>query len=67
VRGLTLAAAKASIDRANCRTGKISRVYSGKKAGRVISQAPAPGGHLDAGASVRLVLSRGPKPKPHRP
>jgi hypothetical protein len=65
VVGKTLAAAEAAIARGHCRTGKIVRVYSKKvRKGRVVSQRPAPKARLlPAVAVVKLVVSRGPKPK----
>lgn len=65
VVGKPLAAAKAAIARGHCRTGKITRVYSKRvRKGRVVSQRPPAGTRLlpDAGV-VKLVVSRGPKPK----
>ncbi len=59
VRGLTLGAAKRTLARINCRVGKVSRVHSHVKAGRVISQKPKFGAVLLGGAKVNLVISRG--------
>jgi hypothetical protein len=62
VKGKRLAAAKAAIVKARCRTGKIRRAYSKRvRKGRVISQRPAPGARMAVGSSVRLVVSRGPR------
>ena len=62
VMGQTLAAAKRTIAHANCRVGKIRRVYSRAKRGRVISQKPKFGAVLPGGGKVKLVVSRGRKP-----
>ena len=66
VKGQTLAAAKRTIARANCRVGTIRRAYSKTvenlvKKGRVISQKPKPGTVLPGGGKVNLVVSRGRK------
>jgi hypothetical protein len=62
VKRMTLPTAKRTIARANCRVGKIRRVYSKiVKKGRVISQKPKPGTVLPTGSKVNLVLSRGRK------
>jgi FG-GAP-like repeat/PASTA domain len=62
VRWKTLRAAKRAIVRADCRVGKIRRVYSTYiKRRRVISQKPASGGLLPIGGKVNLVVSRGRK------
>jgi hypothetical protein len=59
---MTVAAARRTITRGNCRVGTIQRVYShGVKRGRVISQKPDPFTVLKKGATVRLVVSRGRK------
>ena len=62
VHGMTVAAAKRTIARANCRVGKIRRTYSKVKRGRVISQKPRFGAVLRGGGKVNLVVSRGRKP-----
>ncbi len=60
LRGKTLAAARAAIGAAHCRTGTIVHAYSTRVAvGRVISQKPAPGTVRATGTTVRIVLSRG--------
>ena len=59
VRGLTLVGAKRTLHRANCRAGKVRRVYSGVKPGRVILQKPELGAVLPGGSRVDLVVSRG--------
>lgn len=59
VKGMTAAAAKQTLARANCRVGKIRRAHSRMKKGRVISQRPKFGAVLQGGAKVNLVISRG--------
>jgi hypothetical protein len=60
VKRLSLAAAKRTIARANCRVGKIRRAYSKRvKNGHVISQEPKFGTVLPDGSKVNLVVSRG--------
>jgi hypothetical protein len=62
VKRLTLPAAKRTLARANCRSGKIRRMYSKRvKKGRVISQKPRFGAVLPGGGKVNLVVSRGRK------
>jgi FG-GAP-like repeat/PASTA domain/FG-GAP repeat len=62
VKRMTLPAAKRTLARANCRVGKIRRVYSKTvRKGRVISQKPKPGTVLPNGGKVNLVVSRGRK------
>src|SRR6266542_437460 len=60
LRGKTRPVATKAVARANCRLGKIRRVYSKiVKTGRVISQTPKPGKVLRRGAKVNLVVSLG--------
>jgi hypothetical protein len=62
VVGKTLPAAKRTMERADCRVGKIRRVYSRTiKRDRVISQKPKPGSVLPKRGKVNLVVSRGRK------
>ena len=61
VTGKTLAAARTAISGAGCATGTVTRVYSPKKRGTVVSQAPKAGAEVDAGTAVRLVVSKGRK------
>jgi uncharacterized repeat protein (TIGR01451 family) len=65
VVGKPLAAAKTAIARGHCRMGKITRAYSKRvRKGRVVSQRPPAGTRLLPNAGVvKLVVSRGPKPK----
>jgi uncharacterized delta-60 repeat protein len=60
VVGKTLRAAKAALEKASCRLGRIGRRASARVArGRVVSQRPAPGRALANGSKIDLVLSRG--------
>ena len=62
VRGMIVASAKRRLARANCRVGKVTRVYRKNVAkGRVVSQKPRFGAVLPGGAKVNLVVSRGRK------
>ena len=62
LKGKTLAAARGALTSAHCATGKVTKKFSRVKKGRVISQRPAPGTSLAAGAKVNLVISKGKKP-----
>jgi hypothetical protein len=60
VVGKTLARAKAAIKGRHCRSGRVTRAYSKKvRKGRVLAQRPKAGKHLENGARVNLVVSRG--------
>jgi hypothetical protein len=62
VDGMTVAAAKRTLGRVNCRVGKVSRSYSTRvRRGRVISQKPKFGAVLPGGGKVKLVVSKGRK------
>jgi hypothetical protein len=62
VVGLLLGTATKRLKSANCRVGRITRVYSRKIArGRVVTQIPAPRTYLPAGFGVLLTVSRGRK------
>lgn len=62
VVGLTLAAAIASITDANLAAGNMAGQFSGTvPAGNVISQTPVAGMQALPGATVELVVSRGPE------
>ena len=62
VTDMVLAAARRKLAGANCRVGKVRRVYStGRAAGWVLSQKPRFGVVRRAGAKVDLVVSRGRK------
>ena len=63
VVGKKLAAAKTSIKKKHCRTGKVGFAYSTKIAkGRVVSQNRRAGRVLASGAKINLVVSRGGRP-----
>jgi hypothetical protein len=57
----TLAVARVAVRARGCTVGRVTRKYSRVRKGRVIAQRPKAGTHLPAGASVSLVLSRGPR------
>ena len=57
----TLPVAKVAVRRGGCTVGRVTRKYSRVRKGRVIAQRPKAGTRLPAGASVALVLSRGPR------
>ncbi len=60
VKGQTLAAAKQAITAAGCKVGTVSKKPSKKVIkGTVISQSPAAGKQLKAGAKVNIVVSKG--------
>jgi beta-lactam-binding protein with PASTA domain len=60
--GRSLAAARTALRKANCKTGKVTRVKSKRiKNGRVISSKPKAGTTRPNGAAVALVVSRGPR------
>jgi PASTA domain len=60
VRGRSLRAATAVLQRNYCRRGRVRRRPSAKVAmGRIISQAPRPGVRLASGGRVSLVVSQG--------
>jgi hypothetical protein len=60
VVGKRLAAAKRTIARRHCRSGKVRYAYSSKRAkGTVISQRPRPGRVLPVRSKINLVASRG--------
>jgi beta-lactam-binding protein with PASTA domain len=52
-------AARAAIARADCRTGRVTRVRAGRSSrGRVIRQVPKPGSRPAFPSHVRLVVGR---------
>ncbi|HET6867778.1 MAG TPA: PASTA domain-containing protein [Solirubrobacteraceae bacterium] len=62
VKGKTLATAKKAIKRAQCKVGKVTKVFSAKvKKGRVIAQKRKPGNKLAAGTKITLKVSKGNK------
>lgn len=58
---VTLPVAKVAVRNGGCTVGRVTRKYSRVRKGRVIAQRPKAGTRLPAGASVALVLSRGPR------
>jgi PASTA domain/Divergent InlB B-repeat domain len=61
VKGKTLVKAKRSIRAARCAVGRVSKAYSRKRVGTVISQKPIPGTKRAVGSKVSLVVSKGRK------
>jgi beta-lactam-binding protein with PASTA domain len=59
VIGSTLGRAKGLIRRANCSVGTVSRRYSTRRSGRVLSQFPRAGTQLAAKGRIRVVVSKG--------
>jgi hypothetical protein len=57
----TLPVARVAVRAGGCTVGRVTRKYSRVRKGRVIAQRPKAGTRLPAGASVALVLSRGPR------
>ncbi len=63
VTGLTQADASARLGQAGLKVGDVTQQYSDTvPSGQVISQNPAAGQTVDAGAQVSLVISQGQKP-----
>jgi hypothetical protein len=63
LKGKSLKAAKRALGAHSCSPGKVKRAFSTRvKRGRVISQRPKRGRHLNYGAKVSLIISKG---KPH--
>jgi hypothetical protein len=62
VVGKPLSAATKKLKAAHCGVGKITKVYSKVKKGRVAAQNPKPGKHLKGGAKVALKVSKGKRP-----
>jgi hypothetical protein len=63
VVGKRLAAAKRTIARRHCRTGRVGHAYSRtRKRGLVISQSPRPRRSVPGRTKVNLVVSRGRRP-----
>lgn len=58
LKGKTLPAARRSIGRAHCRLGRVIRVTSRVKAGRVVAQRPRPGRRVREHSRVRLEISK---------
>jgi len=60
VRRMRLAVAETTLSAARCAVGTVTRTWSRKVGkGRVVSQRPAPGTGLIAGAKINLVISKG--------
>ncbi len=59
VKGKKLAAAKSALRRKHCSPGKVTKAFSSKKKGTVISQRPGPGTKLARGGKVSLKVSKG--------
>jgi Ca2+-binding RTX toxin-like protein len=59
VVGRSLRSARMAIVRAHCTLGRVTKVFSRKKVGRVVAQRPAPRTRMAEGAHVRLVVSKG--------
>jgi subtilisin family serine protease len=59
VVGRLLRSARARIERAGCRVGRVRRSRSRARAGRVAKQHPQPGTRLAARGHVNLTVSRG--------
>jgi hypothetical protein len=63
LKGKTLKAAKRALRTHFCSLGKVKHAFSNRmRKGRVISQKPKPGRHLDHGAKVGLNMSKGRRP-----
>jgi hypothetical protein len=60
VIGQTLARARRTIRLARCSVGRVRRVRSSRRRGRVFRQTPRAGRRLVRGSPVNLVVSRGP-------
>jgi hypothetical protein len=58
LKGKTLKAARASLTRANCRLGKVTRRRARGRPGRVIGQKPKAGSTRPQGTRVTVVLSK---------
>ena len=62
VKGKTLSTAKLALKLHACSAGKIKHAFSNSvKTGRVISQSPQAGSHLQHNGKVSLTVSEGPK------
>ncbi len=60
LKGRTLKAAKRVLRTHFCSLGKVKHAFSNRvRRGRVISQKPKPGRHLNHGAKVSLIVSKG--------
>jgi hypothetical protein len=61
LKGKTAKAARSALTKAHCGIGKVTKKFSKVKKGRVVSQKPAPGTKLAAGAKVNFAVSKGKK------
>jgi beta-lactam-binding protein with PASTA domain len=57
--GKTVPKARTALKKAKCRQGRVLRVYSIRKRGVVVSQAPRAGVRRVAGTRVSFAVSRG--------
>jgi hypothetical protein len=58
LKGLTVVKAKAALKAGSCRLGKVKKVQSKGKKGRVIAQSPQRGSRLPAGAKVAVKIKK---------
>jgi PASTA domain len=58
LKGLTLAAAKRKLKKSHCRVGRVTKIKSKLKHGRVVRTQPRPGTRKPAGSRVALIVSR---------
>jgi PASTA domain/FG-GAP repeat len=63
VLGRTLAAARPILTASRCTVGRVTRRWSRARRGRIVGQRPPAATRLTTGASVALVVSRGPRPR----
>ncbi len=61
LKGLTIAAARKRLTRANCRAGKVTKARAARGRLVVRSSSPKAGTRARAGASVRIVLAAKPR------
>ena len=60
--GKTVRAARAALDEAGCRLGRVDRARSRVRSGRIVRQSATAGARRVWRAPVRVVVSRGPRP-----
>jgi hypothetical protein len=63
VLGRTLAAARPILTASRCTVGRVTRRWARARRGRIVGQRPPAATRLPTGASVALVVSRGPRPR----
>jgi hypothetical protein len=63
VVGKKLPAARTALRTGHCKLGKVTRVYSSRKKGRVLSQRPKGHRTFTVGTAVAVTVSRGSKPR----